>query len=146
MMRDTVEAVVRAGGVDTTYVRAGQGRPVLLMVHGTPATIARGALFRRLAEDFRVLAPAPIPEAVTGRGSGGAVPVRIWLRGLLEGLGLHRPSLVADVAFSALLEPFLESEGGGLARMVFIVPGAGDGALDELVAHLGRATGGLDDP
>lgn len=136
-MSDTVKAVLRAGGVETTYVRAGQGLPVLLMVDGTPASIARGALFLRLAATFKVVAPAPIPEAVTGTGSGDAVPVRIWLSDLLEGLGLHRPSLVADVAFSALLEPFVASEGWGLARTVFVHPGSGNAALDELVSSLG---------
>lgn len=137
-MSDAVVAVVRAGDVETTYVRAGQGRPVLLLVEGTPASIARGALFLRLAATARVVAPAPVPDAVVGRGGGAAVPVGIWLRDLLEGLGLHCPSLVADVAFAAMLEPWMAPECEGLARTVFVHPGSGNAALDELIARLGR--------
>ena len=56
---------MRAGGVDTTYVRAGQGRPVLLMLHGTPATIAHSAPFRRLAcpQGGKEAQPAAGPHA-----------------------------------------------------------------------------------
>jgi hypothetical protein len=73
---------VVAGAVETSYRRAGQGPPVLLLSADPQA-------FAALARRFRVLQPDPTPGAV---GSSGWVE---WLRGLVDGLGLARPAGVA---------------------------------------------------
>lgn len=134
-----VVATVQAGRVETTYVRAGRGIPVLLVQPGSPATIARSALFVRLAREFRVIAPILMPERVNDtRVIEGRVPVRDWLRGLLEGLGLERPCLVVASSLSGMLRPFLESDGERLAGVAYFLDGWEEAAEEpaELIAFL----------
>ncbi len=89
--RAPVEALVQVGDVETRYVCAGQGPPVLLLTDEDPAAAVETPLFRALAESCRVVSAAPSPDLDTGP----------WLRALIEGLGWERPALVVASRASA---------------------------------------------
>ncbi|MFN2465037.1 MAG: alpha/beta fold hydrolase [Candidatus Dormibacteria bacterium] len=91
-------AVARANGVDTFYLEAGSGRPVVLL-HGLGATNASMLpTLWDLSRDHRVLAPD-----LPGFGESGK-PVRTydfpffasWLRDFLDQVGVRRAILVGN--------------------------------------------------
>lgn len=91
-------AVVRAGGVDTFYLEAGSGRPVIL-IHGLGATNASMLpTLWDLARDHRVLAPD-----LPGFGESGK-PLRSydfaffasWLGDFMDQVGVRRAVLVGN--------------------------------------------------
>lgn len=82
-------AIVSAGGIDTSYVRAGQGQAMLVIAADVDAPDVQ-QLIVDLAERFLVLAAAP--DAVKG-----GCAFDLWLRNFLEGLGIG----VAHVLFHA---------------------------------------------
>lgn len=96
-------ATVHAGGVETTYLVAGSGLPVVLLHGPRGARLAWGALAEILRDQRRLLSPegpAPAPHAFSA-----------WLRSFLDGLGYDRVGIVAQDEFAlaaltyALLEP-----------------------------------------
>ncbi|MEA2646824.1 MAG: hypothetical protein QOE92_1907 [Chloroflexota bacterium] len=91
-------ATVRAGGIDTFYLEAGSGPPVVLL-HGLGATNASMLpTLWDLARDHRVIAPD-----LPGFG-GSAKPLTTygfpffarWLRDFLDALGVERAHLVGN--------------------------------------------------
>jgi pimeloyl-ACP methyl ester carboxylesterase len=94
-----IEAVIQTATSEVAYRRAGRGPHVLLLTDGADDDRLRDALFSSLAEHFRVIAPVP----------AHADPA--LLRDIIDGLGLERPSIVADEASGiaalafALLDP-----------------------------------------
>lgn len=111
-----VEAVVEVDGEEIRYRRAGQGSPVLLLRSGARVGSGTGevdALFRELASGRRVIEPlTPLP---TRRGAADR-----WLRGLIEGLGLTAPEVMAEPALAPLLTRFVGRNGGAVGRVVFL--------------------------
>lgn len=81
-----IEAVVQAGTVEISYCRAGAGPAVILLATEIPRETADW-LFGALATRFRVIVPTPPTER---QGDP-----HCWLRGLIDGLGLGCPALVA---------------------------------------------------
>lgn len=99
MELEMVEAVVQVGAVETVYLRAGRGERVAVVLAADAAERLR--LVRRFAACYRVVAPVPpVPPA----GSGGAAHTAAWLHGVIDGLGLDRPTLVLEPALSLLAE------------------------------------------
>lgn len=72
-------AIVCAAGVDTEYLRAGRGNPLVLVVADVDADEVT-AMVEWLSARFLVLAAAP--------GVRGADDLGRWLREFLEGLGV----------------------------------------------------------
>jgi hypothetical protein len=72
-------AVVCAAGVDTEYLRAGRGIPLILVVPDVDADEVR-TMIEWLSARFLVLAAAPTVSGADALGS--------WLREFMEGLGL----------------------------------------------------------
>jgi hypothetical protein len=92
MLDRVVEAVVQAGSHETSYRRAGTGRPVVLLLRAAVPTRA-DPLFDALAREFRVVAPA-LPDA----------PLLLdWVRAVIDGLGLERPALLVDASLAGSL-------------------------------------------
>ena len=98
-----IEAVVQTGTFETRYRRAGSGASVLLL--DPQGHQAPGAwLFDALTARFRVIAPV-VPQAVAA-GDEAAGALEPWLRGLVDGLGLDRPGVVASASLGPALRRF----------------------------------------
>jgi pimeloyl-ACP methyl ester carboxylesterase len=101
-----IEAVVQTGRVETPYRRAGVGEPVLILA-GLAEGEAGEWLFGQLAQRFRTIAPVLPAE----------VELEAWLRGLIDGLGLDQPALVASTAIGAGLLRFVALDPGRAGRL-----------------------------
>jgi pimeloyl-ACP methyl ester carboxylesterase len=84
---EAVRAEVRCGDLVTLYMRAGVGRPIVLLRAASAPGDVWNELSSRLAERFRVL----VPDVAVERAEFAD-----WLRGFFDGLGLTSVSLVVD--------------------------------------------------
>lgn len=104
-------AVVHAGGEEIPYLRAGRGPSVLLLLDpvpemggsgfgpeggGTRLALEAGPQLGALAESFRVVVPLLSPPRTARNGER-------WIRDVIDGLGLDRPTLAAPVDLAPLL-------------------------------------------
>ncbi|HET9441346.1 MAG TPA: hypothetical protein VFO52_14310 [Longimicrobiales bacterium] len=78
MAVEMIEAVVQAGSVETSYLRAGQGTPMFLLTPRPPAALMEDPLLLALVARFRVIVPA-LPSVEVDPGA--------WLRDIMDGLG-----------------------------------------------------------
>jgi pimeloyl-ACP methyl ester carboxylesterase len=119
-----IEAVVQIGAIETAYRRAGAGDAVLLLT-GTTEAREPDWLFDQLARHFRIVAPM-VPAGLDGRAdrdpTGGGLELEGWLRGLIDGLGLERPAVVAGAACGAGLLRFMVLDPDRVGRMALISP------------------------
>lgn len=90
-----IRAFACLGSLSIAYSRSGNGKPLLLLV---PGWSLRERLREQLANHFKVIAPE------IGVRFGG-VRGRLWIRELIEALGLARPHVV--VAGRRALEALL---------------------------------------
>lgn len=113
-----IEAVVQIGGVETLYRRAGRGPRVLVLGEpvGPSATVG---LFEYLAGHFRTIAPVLGGNMDAGGGGREGSP-ELWLRGLVDGLGLERPAIIADEASAHVLLRFAIGDPGRVDRIVLV--------------------------
>jgi pimeloyl-ACP methyl ester carboxylesterase len=141
-----IEAVVQTTDTETVYRRAGKGVQILLLVAGSGSGTLQRTLLHTLAEHFRVFAPRFPPRAngalPAADGTTGA-EVSTWLRDLIDGLGLERPSIVADerLGIAALSFALLDPE--RVDRLVMLCrdaaqPGYPQDALDDTLSRSGR--------
>jgi hypothetical protein len=124
-----VEAEIQVGEETVRYRRAGTGAPVLLLHANPPGSGERMAgtewdAFVTLARGHRVFQPltgVPItPDAAEK-----------WLRGVVEGLGLETPAVVADPDLAPALARLVRENGGFVGRVIFPVR---DGPADDFLA------------
>jgi hypothetical protein len=119
-----IEAVVQTGTLETSYRRAGAGSAVLLLIGPTEAE-ASDWLFGQLAGRFRIIAPV-LPTGLDGRAgantAGDGHELEGWLRGLIDGLGLERPAMVAGVACGASLLRFMALDPDRVGRVALVHP------------------------
>jgi hypothetical protein len=87
-------AVVCAGGVNTSYVRAGRGKPIVLVSDDVDAPETQ-EMIATLARDHLVFAASP--PVTDGQGLG------VWLRNFAEGLGINDAHLVLHPSVSPVL-------------------------------------------
>jgi hypothetical protein len=87
MVVEMIEATVHAGTMETSYLRAGRGAPVILLTRHPTAMLANDPLVQTLIASFRVIVPR-IPV--------GAVVTRAWLQALIEGLGCTGVRVIMD--------------------------------------------------
>lgn len=109
------EAVLQTSTTETHYLRAGTGESVLLLFPGGPEDALGAALFSRLATRYRVLAPT-VPAGVGGTG----MPLSKWLRDLIDGLGLVRPTMIAEESMAGALLGFSLVDPGRIGGLVAI--------------------------
>lgn len=114
-----IEAVVWTGTFETTYRRTGAGSPVLLLASGA-GTRHIDWLMDQLAPHFRIVAPV-MPSGFGSPPYTGAEPddrgLEGWLRGLIDGLGLERPAILADAHRGASLFRFMVLDPDRVRRM-----------------------------
>ena len=89
-----MRAIVSAGGVNTSYVRAGSGKPIVMVSENVDAAEVQ-EMIATLSRDHLVFAAAPV--VTDGEG------LAVWLRGFVEGLGIGDAHLVLHGSMSALL-------------------------------------------
>ncbi|MFZ2016816.1 MAG: alpha/beta fold hydrolase [Nocardioides sp.] len=100
--RPEVGASVRAHGIETNYLEAGAGEPVVL-VHGSGPGVSAYANWRltlpALAEGVRVFAPDLVGFGFTERPPGVRYDLGTWtdqLLGFLDAVGIERASIVGN--------------------------------------------------
>lgn len=148
MTTPSFEAVLFAGATETTYRRAGAGKPVLMLFPGGLADPFAARLFEHLAAGARVF--SPVQPANVGDGHGGqdrAPAFSAWLRDLIDGLGLVRTTIVADEPVAGAALAFAENEPERVAAVVAVRRGAHTAAtvareIAQLFARLERCDGG----
>ena len=143
-----IEAVVQTGSFETAYRRAGCGGAVLLLVGESGPS--GDWLFDQIAARFRTIAPVPPAGVVGGPAQDSFQP---WLRGLIDGLGLQRPAVVAGAADGAALVRFAAVDPHRVERLALVRHGAAavpeDPALEAAAAPqpvLVVAIPGADEP
>lgn len=125
MQDGVVEAVVQAQGMETHYVRAGRGPAVLLLRTG--GGNAADPLFVRLTTEFRVIAPV-VPAVPSLAG---------WIRDVIDGLGLDRPSILADAMLDRRIALGVLTDEERASRVAVLREGELDDAgVERLVAYL----------
>jgi hypothetical protein len=117
-MASPMEAVIQTTEGETPYRRAGRG-PGLLLLQRAPPARSGDALFDALAETFLVIAPLVPPPGRRGAAER-------WLQGLIEGLGLDTPDIVADAELAPVLSRFVRRGGELAGRALFLQGGGGD--------------------
>ncbi len=132
-----IEAVVQTNGSETVYRRAGSGRPVLLLVRDAAL---RDRLLSDLSGGCRVVAPVMPPEVADaasgpargevggGPGADGDAPFGAWLRGVIDGLGLSAPALVAGPELAPAVLAFAVADPDRAERVV-VLGGPAAGAV-----------------
>jgi len=112
---DVMAAEVRVGGEVVHYLRSGQGPPVLLLLKDPGSRAPEGSTFAALARDHRVVQPlSPLPR--------GRDEAEDWICGLVEGLGLRTPDLVASPELAPLLARLVRRNGGLVGQVLFLSP------------------------
>lgn len=117
-----VEAVVQTGPVETKYVRAGKGAPVLLLLDERAVTAVVSQLLEALTAEFRLLLPAIDGDLVLNAPDGHAAFCS-WLRDFMDGLGVDRFALIATAHYSAAVAAFMSTDPERIDRVVLL--GAG---------------------
>src|SRR5688500_4011849 len=115
---------------ETHYVRAGAGSPMLLLFPAGLDDALGAALFERLAERYRVVAPV-VPAGVGGAG----IPLARWLRELIDGLGLEQPTVVADESLAGALLGFSLVDPARIAGVIAICRDDADPASSVGMLH-----------
>ncbi|MFF0279427.1 alpha/beta fold hydrolase [Rhodococcus aetherivorans] len=132
---------VTAGPIDTFYLEAGSGDPVVLL-HGSGPGVSGWANWQHtipgLAEHFRVIAPDTVGYGATSRPGDVVYSLRTWsdhILGLLDVLELDRVSLVGNSLGGRMALDLAERHPERISRMVLMgSPGVGMTVTDGLKA------------
>jgi hypothetical protein len=138
-----VEALIQVGAQKTRYLRGGTGPTLLLLLDPSAGAVAGSPLFAMLARHFRVIAPLSVPTPADPPPALGAhidedatAGADRWLIGLLEGLGLDRPVVVAGHDLARFVLNFRVRHGGRIGTAVVLSDPLPDDAPPELAPLL----------
>ena len=123
---------IDVAGIDTFYLDAGTGEPVVLL-HGSGPGVSAWANWQHtlpaLARDFRVLAPEVVGYGATSRPDDVRYSLDTWtghVLGFLDALGLDRVCLVGNSLGGRISLALAEQHPDRVARMVLMgSPGVG---------------------
>lgn len=146
-------ASVCSDAVETEYLRAGRGAPIVYIGSSAPTDDERTAVLVRLASHFRVIVPlaTSVPATVVPDEYRDTSFAR-WLRGVLDGLGILAAGFVVEdhaaremVAFAwehpdlvrriVLFGATVPHEDAGEAPVLALAPNAPD-ALATMIGFL----------
>lgn len=127
--------------IDTFYLEAGSGDPVVLL-HGSGPGVSGRANWQHtipgLARHFRVIAPDTVGYGITSRPPDIVYSLRTWsdhILGLLDALELNRVSLVGNSLGGRMALDLAERHPERISRMVLMgSPGVGMTVTDGLKA------------
>jgi pimeloyl-ACP methyl ester carboxylesterase len=134
-------AGLTAEPIDTYYLVAGSGDPVVLL-HGSGPGVSAWANWQHtipgLAKEFRVIAPDTVGYGATSRPDDVIYSLRTWtdhIVGFLDVLGLERVSLVGNSLGGRMALDMAERHPDRVTRMVLMgSPGVGMAVTDGLKA------------
>jgi len=134
-------AGLTAEPIDTYYLAAGSGEPVVLL-HGSGPGVSAWANWQHtipgLAKEFRVIAPDTVGYGATSRPDDVIYSLRTWtdhIVGFLDALGLERVSLVGNSLGGRMALDMAERHPDRVTRMVLMgSPGVGMAVTDGLKA------------
>lgn len=121
------------GDTVTAYLRAGAGRPVVLLRTVDGPDPLWGALMSGLTSHFRVIVPTAPPAHVE---------FGPWLRAFLDGLGLLQVGVVAEAAVAVCVLGFAMADPDRVSHLVLISSdGNGSANVDGALADPSRSAG-----
>ncbi|UIX29247.1 alpha/beta fold hydrolase [Streptomyces sp. GQFP] len=135
---------VDVAGIDTFYLEAGAGDPVILL-HGSGPGVSALANWQHnipgLAEEFRVLAPDVVGYGATSRPQDVRYSLETWadhVLGFMDALGIERASLVGNSLGGRISLALAEQHPDRVHRMILMgSPGVGMTVTDGLKALRG---------
>lgn len=116
-----IEAVVQVGAEETRYLRCGRGAETVVVLAGDVAE--RERLMRRFAEGHRVI--APVAEVRPALLRAETRDMEKWLRGVIDGLGLERPTVALSPDLAWLAERLVTNCGDALDIVLMVAHPAG---------------------
>jgi hypothetical protein len=128
-----IEAVLQTGTIETHYLRAGAGEPLLLLFQTALTDPLAAALFAQLSTRYRVVAPR-VPAGV----GGPVMPLSRWLRELVDGLGFVRPTVIGDETLAGALLGFSLVDPGRIRGVVAVCRDDADPATSTGMLHAGH--------
>ncbi len=127
-------AVVRAGESVTAYLRAGNGKPVVLLRGADHHVRLWEQALAQLSQRFRVIVPEMSPDPAT---------LSEWFAAFHDGLGIGATSLVVDDNYAAAATRLALAHASRIERVVFVTRGASAdeqvGAIADSVSHESHA-------
>jgi pimeloyl-ACP methyl ester carboxylesterase len=123
---------ITAGGIVTSYLDAGSGRPVMLL-HGSGPGVSAQANWQRtigpLSRRFRVLAPDLVGFGATERPEDIVYSLRTWVDhvwSFLDALSIHRTAIVGNSLGGRIALAMASENPERVAKMVLMgSPGVG---------------------
>ncbi|MDH6246420.1 alpha/beta fold hydrolase [Mycobacterium sp. OTB74] len=133
--------MINAGGIETSYLEAGSGPPVI-MLHGSGPGVSGTANWQYnipvLAEKFRVLAPDLVGFGATERPMDIVYSLRAWtdqVWAFLDALGLERAAIVGNSLGGRIALQMATDHPERISRMVLMgAPGVGMTLTEGLAA------------
>lgn len=123
---------IDAGGIDTAYLEAGSGEPVL-MLHGSGPGVSGTANWQRnigpLSQKFHVLAPDIVGFGATARPEDVVYSLRTWtdhVWAFLDAKGINRTAIVGNSLGGRIALQMATDHPDRISRMVLMgSPGVG---------------------
>ena len=132
---------IDAGGIETSYLEAGAGEPVV-MLHGSGPGVSATANWQHnigtLSQRFRVLAPDIVGFGGTDRPDDVVYSLRAWtdhIWAFLDALGIEKTAIVGNSLGGRIALQMATDSSDRIAKMVLMgAPGVGMTLTDGLAA------------
>ena len=111
-------AALTVGAVHTEYLRFGHGAPLLVLDPRIAADLEAGTV-PAVLRGMRLIVPVRTTiEALATPAADGHVPFDRWLRGMIDGLGLHELTVLVAPALEPDLRRFAAAHPGEIVAVL----------------------------